>query len=172
MVHVVQGEYLVVTDPGIVLTTILGSCVATCLWDPVVGVGGMNHFLLPGEEGGGDEVKYGVNAMELLVNGLLRKGAARGRLQAKLFGGGQVMQNLSDVGAKNAAFAQRFLSLENIVCVSQSLGGTQARRIRFWPTTGRAGQMLLESTHADVAAVERRAPAPPPNPAAGSVELF
>lgn len=172
IVHVVQGEYLVVAEPGVVLSTILGSCVATCMWDPLARVGGMNHFLLPGEDGEADGMKYGVNAMELLINGLLQQGAVRGRLQAKLFGGAQVVHNLSDVGAKNAEFALRFLSMESIPCIGQSLGGQQARRIRFWPITGRAGQMLLDSAHVDAQVAVRRAPAPQPNPAAGSVELF
>lgn len=170
--HVVQGEYAVIDDPGVVLTTILGSCVATCMWDPFAAVGGMNHFLLPGEGGGGDEVKYGVNAMELLINGLLQKGAARSRLQAKLFGGANVVAGLSDVGAKNAEFAQRFLGLEKIACTARSLGGDRARRIRFWPTTGKAGQLLLDPSQTDTRALERRAPTAAPDPAAGSVELF
>lgn len=173
MVHVIQGDYAIVDDPAVVLTTILGSCVATCIWDPHARVGGMNHFLLPGDEGGGDELKYGVNAMELLINGLLQRGATRSRLEAKLFGGAAVISNLSDVGAKNAEFATRFLNLERIPCIAQSLGGDRARRVRFWPTTGRAGQLLLDPTHSDVRSLQSRAPAaPPPNPAAGSVELF
>jgi chemotaxis protein CheD len=174
VVHVVQGEHAVVCEPGIVLTTILGSCVATCLWDPIAGVGGMNHFLLPGDESGdSDSMKYGVNAMELLVNGLLQNGALRSRIQAKLFGGAHVIQNLSDIGAKNGQFAHRFLQLENIPCVGQSLGGDRARRIRFWPQTGRAAQMLLEATSPEALAAERvRAAAPAPASAAGSIELF
>lgn len=175
MVHVVQGEYAVITEPHIVLTTILGSCVATCMWDPVAAVGGMNHFLLPGDaEASGDSVKYGVNAMELLVNGLLQKGALRSRLQAKLFGGAHVIQGLSDIGAKNAEFATKFLQMEGIPCAGQSMGGDRARRIRFWPTTGRAGQMLLDSSHAEVVQAERAKPASPPpaSSAAGSIELF
>lgn len=173
MLHVVQGEFAVVDQPNVVLTTILGSCVATCMWDPIAQVGGMNHFLLPGDEdSSGDEVKYGVNAMELLINGLLQRGAARGRLQAKLFGGARVINSFSDIGAKNAAFAQQFLRAENIACAAQSLGGDRARRIRFWPTNGKAGQMLIDPTHADVVRAERARPAAPPPSAAGSVELF
>jgi chemotaxis protein CheD len=172
--HVVQGEYSVVTEPGTVLTTILGSCVSTCMWDARAGVGGMNHFLLPGDaETSGDSMKYGVNAMELLVNGLLQRGAMRSRMQAKLFGGANVIQNFSDIGAKNAAFALKFLQMEAIACVGQSMGGPQARRIRFWPLTGRAGQILLDSSHAEVVKAERYKPAPvAPSAAAGSVELF
>lgn len=173
MVHVVQGEYAVVSEPGIVLSTILGSCVATCLWDPVAAVGGMNHFLLPGDEdSGSDSMKYGVNAMELLVNGLLQRGALRSRIQGKLFGGAHVIRNFSDIGAKNVEFALKFLQMEGIPCVGQSLGGPQARRIRFWPLTGRAGQMLLDPSNAEVISAERARPAPAPASAAGSVELF
>lgn len=173
VVHVVQGEYMVVSEPGVVLTTILGSCVATCMWDPVAAVGGINHFLLPGDESSGsDSMKYGVNAMELLVNGLLQHGALRSRLQAKLFGGARVIQNLSDIGEKNGEFALKFLRMENIACVGQSLGGDRARRIRFWPQTGRAAQMLLEASNPEVQSAERRRPAPPPSSAAGSIELF
>lgn len=175
MLHVVQGEYAVVTDASVVLTTILGSCVATCMWDPIAAVGGMNHFLLPGAASdGGESLKYGVNSMELLVNGLLQRGALRNRLQAKLFGGARVVPGLSDVGAKNAAFALDFLRLEGIPCAGQSLGGAQARRIRFWPTTGRAAQMLVETTDSILEAERKRPTATvrPQDPAAGSIELF
>lgn len=172
MLHVVQGEYAVVAEPGVVLTTILGSCVATCLWDPLAGVGGMNHFLLPGDETSGESMKYGVNSMELLVNGLLQRGCARGRLQGKLFGGASVINNLSDIGAGNGEFALNFLRLEGIPCVGQSLGGDRARRVRFWPLTGRAAQIMLESSNIEVFRTERSKPAPAPASAAGSVELF
>lgn len=171
--HVVQGEYRVIDDARVVLTTILGSCVATCIWDEVAGVGGMNHFLLPGNEGGSsDHVKYGVNAMELLINGLLKQGASRARLRAKLFGGAHVVQSLGDIGAKNATFATQFLALERIPCVGQSLGGFQARRVRFWPTSGRASQLLLEATQASELLAERQAQPAPLDPSAGKVDLF
>ena len=173
MLHVVQGEFAVVGEPGVVLTTILGSCVATCIWDAAVGVGGMNHFLLPGDaDSGSDSVKYGVNAMELLVNGLLQRGAVRSKLQAKVFGGAKVIRNLSDVGAKNAEFALEFLRLEGIPCMANSLGGERARRVRFWPLTGRAGQLLLEAAPEVLNAEQPRRPAPAQNSAAGSIELF
>lgn len=171
--HVVQGDYRVINDPRIVLSTILGSCVATCMWDERAGVGGMNHFLLPGDETGGSEhMKYGVNAMELLINGLLQAGAVRSSLRAKLFGGGKVLQGFSDIGAKNGAFAQKFLAMEGIACMAQSLGGDRARRVRFWPTSGRASQLLLEPTQVDALLTERPSAPAPANPAAGSVELF
>ena len=127
--HVIQGEQCVSEDPQDVLATLLGSCVAACLHDPVAGIGGMNHFLLPGDAGGGERShaeRYGVHAMELLVNALLARGAARSRLEAKLFGGASTMQGLSDIGAMNAAFAKRFLQRETIRITSECLGGRAA----------------------------------------------
>lgn len=171
-VHVIQGEYKVLNDPNVVLTTILGSCVAACMRDPVVGVGGMNHFLLPdGESDGIDDGKrYGVNAMELLINGLLRKGARREHLEAKIFGGARMFDGLSDVGAANAAFAERFLKDEGIPVVGGSLGGVGARRVKFWPSSGRAQQRIVNDTAAigDL----KRAPKPAPVADEGELELF
>ena len=173
VVHVIQGDHAVSSDPEVILTTILGSCVAACMSDPVAGVGGMNHFLLPGNaDVGGESMKYGVNAMELLINGLLRQGALRHRIEVKLFGGAHVVQNLSDIGEKNAAFAREFLRAEGLQCVGESLGGGSARRIRYWPVSGRASQMLLDSTHAEVFKTERVREAPPVAPDAGELELF
>jgi chemotaxis protein CheD len=171
--HVVQGEYAIIAEEGVVLTTILGSCVSACIRDPLTQVGGINHFLLPGDaRDASDAVKYGVNAMELLINEILKRGGQRGRMQAKLFGGANVMQGLSDIGAQNAVFAERFLKKEGIVCVGQSLGGDRARRIRYWPLTGRATQQFLAPTDRGVFQAERRKVEPPAPPSAGTVELF
>ncbi len=173
VIHVIQGDYAVAQGEDRILTTILGSCVAACMHDPVARVGGMNHFLLPGgPEAPSDSMKYGVNSMELLINGLLSVGALRSRLEVKLFGGAHVVQNLSDIGEKNAAFAIEFLRAEGLRCVGQSLGGPQARRLRFWPATGRASQMLLDSAHTDVFRTERAKEVRPPPPPADDIELF
>jgi chemotaxis protein CheD len=169
-VHVIQGEFHVSADPDLMMTTILGSCVSACVRDPEAGVGGMNHFLLPGEEGEGG-LRYGVQAMELLVNGLLRRGARRDRLEAKLFGGGRMFNGLADVGQQNAAFAERFLRDEGIRMAGGSLRGDRARRIQFWPVSGRARQILLNPTDARVVAAERRQPVAP-TPDSGGLELF
>lgn len=109
-VHIIQGEYFVSDDPNIIVTTILGSCVAACVRDPIAGVGGINHFLLPGKSptAGAPDERMGVHLMELLVNGLLKAGAARERLEAKLFGGARTVKGLSDVGQHNIEFARRF----------------------------------------------------------------
>ena len=112
-IHVIQGEFHVAEGEDVVLTTILGSCVAACIRDPVLGIGGMNHFLLPGATG--DEgLRYGVQSMELLLNALLRKGARRERLEVKLFGGAHLFDGLSDVGAQNSTFAEQFLRDEGL----------------------------------------------------------
>jgi chemotaxis protein CheD len=178
-VHIVQGQQHVDNDPNVVLTTILGSCVAACMWDPEAGIGGMNHFLLPGtvseaKPGGSvpSSLRYGVHLMELLVNALLRRGAQRERLQAKLFGGACMIRGLTDVGAMNAAFAEKFLAAEGIAVVGGSLRGENGRRIQFWPTTGRARQVLMAKDHAEIFQEERRAPRPAVAAAGGSVELF
>ncbi|GAM96590.1 chemotaxis protein CheD [alpha proteobacterium U9-1i] len=173
MVHVVQGQYEILNDPNAVLSTVLGSCVAACVRDPLLRIGGMNHFLLPGETNPrNDSLKYGVQAMELLINGLLQRGAARERLEAKLFGGARVVEGLSDIGQQNAEFAARFLRTENIRCVGESLGGDRPRRIRFWPTTGRVIQLFLDRADPAAVTVERVRPAPVAPAPTGDLELF
>ena len=177
-INIVQGEQHVDSDPDIVLTTLLGSCVAACLWDPEAGIGGMNHFLLPGVETEardtslGASKRYGVYAMELLVNDLLRHGAQRRRLQAKLFGGACMVQGLTDVGELNASFAELFLRTEGIALAGGSLRGSCGRRIQFWPTSGRARQSLLKSGQNAIFNGERNVALPKPLGNAGIVELF
>lgn len=169
-IHVVQGDQAVSDDAEVCLTTILGSCVAACLWDPAARLGGMNHFLLPeAPEGAAADRRYGVQAMELLINALLARGARRERLRAKVFGGGRMMIGLADIGSRNAAFVHRFLEDEGIEVEAESLGGSAARRIQFWPTDGRARQQFVDAG----AIAAREAPRPPaPAPAAGELELF
>lgn len=173
-IHVVQGEQHVTDRPDAVLTTILGSCVAACIRDPVAGIGGMNHFLLPGGRSHGAEreaQRYGVHAMELLVNALLSMGGRRDRLEAKLFGGGRLIDGLTDIGSQNAEFALHFLAAEGIRHVGGSLRGEHGRKVQFWPVSGRARQSLLERNSAQVFDVERRIrPVAPAE--AGTVELF
>jgi chemotaxis protein CheD len=178
-IHVVQGEQHVDNDPSAMLTTILGSCIAACLWDPVSGFGGMNHFLLPGEENQtadprspGPSTRYGVHAMELLVNDLLRRGAKRPNLQAKLFGGARMISGLTDVGHLNATFAERFLQAEGIAIVGGSLRGSNGRRIQFWPSPGRARQVLLRADTLAVFQTEYQASVSKPPAPTGAVELF
>ncbi len=164
---VLQGEYRISRRPDEILTTVLGSCIAVCLCDRTMGIGGMNHFLLAqNTTGGNDTVRYGTYAMELLINDLLKHGAARHRLEAKVFGGARMLSVQNDIGARNAEFARTFLRDEGIPCLSESTGGTSARRIRFWPVTGRAQQLLVQET------VPPAQTAPPPQPASGGITLF
>lgn len=168
--HLIQGEYRVSADPALAYTTVLGSCVATCLHDPLAKVGGLNHFLLPGSKDGAHEsLSYGVHSMELLINALLKRGAARDRLEAKLFGGAKMMNALSDIGGQNARFAREFLIREGIPLVGESLGGDRARRIQFWPASGRARQLLVAAHEAPIVEAP---PPPPPAAKVGDVELF
>ena len=170
-IHVIQGEHHVSDDPEIMLTTVLGSCVSACLHDPVAGLGGMNHFLLAdaGEGGNSEAVRYGAYAMEVLINELLKLGARRRSLQAKLFGGANVTDTLGPIGQANAAFALAYLSDEDIPCLAKSLGGTQARRIVFRPATGQVRQLMVDG------AVPEQKPVPAPvrkPPARDDVILF
>lgn len=143
-VSVIQGDYAVSADPAVMMSTVLGSCIAVCLYDPVKGIGGMNHFLLAvAQDAQTRDLKYGINAMELLINRMLRAGAVRDNLQAKLFGGARMTNHAKDIGKGNAKFAEDFLQKEGINCVSASLGGEKARRIQFIPTTGAARQMQI-----------------------------
>jgi chemotaxis protein CheD len=172
-IHVIQGDQYVTSSPNVMLTTILGSCVAACMRDPVARVGGMNHFLLPGGGSRGDDSqRFGVHAMELLVNALLREGARRDRLDAKLFGGGRMLRGLTDVGEMNAAFATDFLQREGIRSTGGSLRGDLGRRVQFWPVSGRARQTTLQP--AERVAIDKvaRSRAPVLAPAGGDLELF
>jgi chemotaxis protein CheD len=138
-IHV--GEYHA-SRTGAVVETLLGSCVAVCLIDPVERIGGMNHILLPGEARIGccDAVsRYAVNAMELLINKIMALGGRRNRLQAKVFGGAHVIPCISEengVGRKNVDFVLQFLELEGLPVVSRDLGGKDTRRIYFRTDTG------------------------------------
>ncbi|MGB6229189.1 MAG: chemotaxis protein CheD [Litorimonas sp.] len=168
--YLVQGEFKVSEDPQDVITTLVGSCVTACLYDPIAKVGGMNHFLLPHGPCGGNDTLYGINQMELLINGLLRMGARKYRMKSKLFGGNTITAGLCDAGVRNAEMAETFLSDENIPCVASALRGTQAQRIQFHPATGRARMKYIEDTFEGDRA-QRPAPVAAPVDS-GVVELF
>ncbi|MEQ1714577.1 MAG: chemotaxis protein CheD [Hyphomicrobium sp.] len=143
-VNIVQGEYYVTSDPNLVILTLLGSCVAACMRDPVAGVGGLNHYLLPAREDAGDSgLRDSVHLMELLVNGLLKAGARKERIEVKIFGGARTLKGLSDIGRQNISFAENFIGDEGLKFVGGSTGGEQGRRIQYWPVSGRARQIFL-----------------------------
>ena len=140
--YITQGEIAVGSDPDMVITTILGSCISICLWDSDAGVGGMNHLLLPDMSEG--DVLSGAVAMDRLINEMMRFGAERPRLKGKLFGGSSMLAGRTDIGVRNAKFGQSYLRNENIPCEAESLGGTKARKLRFWPATGAAQVKLVD----------------------------
>ncbi len=143
-IYISQGEYAISDCEHEVIATLLGSCVSACIWDSVRKIGGMNHVLFSDEtKDAGEQFGHGVNGMELLINGLLRQGAERGRLRAKVFGGASMIAGLSRAGEKNGEFVLDFLAREGIAHVGGDLGGTLARRLEFWPTTGRARIKLV-----------------------------
>ena len=146
-VQLTLGDTYVTSDKDEVLTTLLGSCIAACIRDPNAGVGGMNHFLLPTGTGHDREAEcYGINAMELLINDILKHGGDRRRFEAKLFGGANVIATLSGVGSKNAAFARQFLMDEGIMIVGCDVGGNMARRIQYSPVSGMARRVAVVDT--------------------------
>ncbi|SFR43938.1 chemotaxis protein CheD [Yoonia tamlensis] len=167
IVTVIQGDFVVSADPHVILSTVLGSCVAVCLFDPFARVGGMNHFLLASSTGSqSNDLRYGVNAMELLINRVLHAGGDRASLQAKVFGGARMTAHAAAIGRNNADFALDFLHREGIACVSQSLGGDQARRVQFTPTTGAARQLQILGSEPVIETVQ------PPVPATSDITLF
>lgn len=136
--YIGQGEFAIDGGPDATIATLLGSCVSACIWDPRRGIGGMNHVLFVDDSANASAMfGHGVNGMELLINGLLRLGADRSRLRAKVFGGAKMMQGLSGEGARNGEFVLEYLAREGIDHAGGDLGGMRARRIEFWPGTGR-----------------------------------
>ena len=138
---IIVGEFFASRKP-VVVQTVLGSCVAACLFDPETGCGGMNHFLLPGGEEEMDTAgRYGSQAMHLLIQEIVNQGGNRSRLRAKVFGGAKMFRGgptIPDVGGTNARFVQEFLAASGIPIVAKCLGGTSALKVRFYPQEGRA----------------------------------
>ena len=148
-----------VSNNSVVIDTVLGSCIAACMYDPVAKIGGMNHFMLPEATDPHDptSTRYGVNAMEMLITDLMKIGARRGRLEAKIFGGGHVLkirESLDGVPQRNIDFVREFLSAENLPIVSEDVGGYHPRRVLFQISSGRALVKRLGDTDAKRTAQE------------------
>ena len=150
---ILPGEYYV-TKRDVVLVTVLGSCVAACIRDRVSGIGGMNHFMLP--DSGPDNndptstsARYGTYAMEMMINQLIKMGARRANLEAKVFGGGSVLRSMAttNVGARNADFALEYLHTEGIDIVGQDLLDDCSRKVYFFPNSGRVLVKKLRTMH-------------------------
>jgi chemotaxis protein CheD len=174
-VKVLPGEYYVTQDDMMVMT-VLGSCIAACIWDPKVRVGGMNHFMLP--DGAGDTTgRYGSYAMELLINEMIKLGARREWMQAKVFGGGQVMHSFTtmNVGERNTQFVLDYLQTERISVVSKDVLDIYPRKVCYFPSTGKAMVKRLAHSHPETLEIQERkgsAASLAKNNAGGSVDLF
>lgn len=176
-VKIFPGDYYA-TGEELGLTTVLGSCVAACIWDPNLPVGGMNHFMLPGGGGqdAGSSARYGLYAMEVLINELVKLGARKSNLRAKVFGGGKVLRNMTtlNVGARNAAFVLEFLDTERIPIVARDLEDMYARKVLFMPLTGRALVKRIDpASEVDLIKSETEyGKSLEKKPVAGDIELF
>jgi len=159
---ILPGEYFV-SESDMVMVTVLGSCVTACIRDRLSGIGGMNHFMLPDSNPDkdspfGESARYGAFAMEILINSLLKLGAHRTLLEAKVFGGGNVLPGMTvaNVGQRNADFVLRFLETENIRVVARDLVDVYPRKIYFFPKSGRVLMKKLRVTHNDTIFVREK----------------
>ncbi|MBD8530443.1 MULTISPECIES: chemoreceptor glutamine deamidase CheD [unclassified Massilia] len=175
---ILPGEYYY-TGKNMLIVTVLGSCVSACIRDRVTGLGGMNHFMLPD---GGDSgpvsasMRYGSFAMEVLINDLLKAGARREHLEAKVFGGGAVLRGFTamNVGERNAAFVMQFLKMERIPVLAEDLNDIHPRKVYFFPKTGKVLVKKLMQTQNDTVAKReldyaRRLKV---EPVGGAIDLF
>jgi chemotaxis protein CheD len=149
-VMVLPGRHYVSSDPNEMIVTLLGSCVAACIRDPKIGVGGLNHFLLPESDSGqwGNATAamcYGNHAMETLINDIIKRGGARDRLEVKVFGGGNIIDSASSsaIGTQNAEFVERYLRNEGFQIAAKHLCGSLPRRIHYFPVAGKVKMLLL-----------------------------
>ena len=174
-VKVLPGEYYV-TTADMMIMTVLGSCIAACIWDPKVRVGGMNHFMLP--EGNGDTSgRYGSYAMELLINEMIKLGARRETMQAKGFGGGQVMHSFTtmNVGERNTEFVLDYLQTERIAVIAKDVLDIHPRKVCYFPATGKAMCKRLAHSHPETLETQERkgsAAMVAKTTSGGSVDLF
>ncbi len=154
-VKVLPGEYFV-TNENVMLITVLGSCIAACLWDSRVGVGGMNHFMLPEGDSSDMSGRYGSYAMELLINEMMKLGARREFLQAKIFDGGRVISSFTNlnVGERNTEFVRDYLRTERIPVVSEDVLDIFPRKVVFFGTSGKAMVKRLAHTQTDAIAAQ------------------
>lgn len=153
---ILPGEYYV-TPHDEAITTVLGSCVSACIRDKVIGIGGMNHFMLPANKSMSkaevsvmsDAARYGNFAMEKMINDILSHGGSRENLEIKIFGGGRVLQNMQtlDVGNGNIKFVRDYISTENLNLVGEDVGDVFPRKVIYFPATGRVKVKKLRQLH-------------------------
>ncbi len=175
---IIVGEFYVSREPCIVRTT-LGSCISACMYDPTTGIGGMNHFMLPESKLSSTVcASYGVHAMELLINGIMKAGGNRRKLSVKIFGGAHVVDSrggLWDVGERNIHFVHKFLETEKIPILAEHTGGTEARQVRFQTNTGKVWIKVIDNhdpQQLQVQQLEQKHSVPVAQPDEFSVTLF
>jgi chemotaxis protein CheD len=164
-VKILPGEYYVTQDNELI-TTVLGSCVSACIRDKELGIGGMNHFMLPESNYGqmktgneaivGASTRYGNYAMEHLINTILSHGGKRKNLEIKVFGGGKIIPTLTDVGIKNINFVLDYIDQEGLRLLSQDLGDIYPRKIIYFPRTGKAAMKKIRDLHNDTVVQRER----------------
>ncbi|KZN31874.1 chemoreceptor glutamine deamidase CheD [Pseudoalteromonas luteoviolacea] len=159
---VLPGEFYVSKNDELI-STVLGSCIAACVYDEKLGIGGMNHFMLPGAQNMKEitnvhsddfNCRYGNWAMEYLINEVLKNGASRDNLKVKLFGGGKIISAMTDIGVGNIRFANAYVEEENLNLVSHDVGGPWPRKVVFHPQSGTAKVKKLRQMHNDT--IEKR----------------
>ncbi len=151
---ILPGEFYVTREHELV-STVLGSCVSACIRDVSLGVGGMNHFMLPIEKGAknadtnSESARYGNHAMEMLINAILKAGGLKKNLEVKLFGGGRVLASMTkiDVGQQNIDFIQNYVELEKLMVATEDLGDIFPRKVLYFPQTGRVLMKKLRKVH-------------------------
>lgn len=182
IVKLLPGDYYVTCEDE-VLDTVLGSCVSACIRNPRLGIGGMNHFMLPRPSGAGNDTwenlagratRYGSASMEQLINRILGAGGTRADLEVKIFGGGRVLSSLTDIGNHNVSFVREFLKHEGLEIASQDVGDTRPRHVQYFPMSGRVRVRHLASAHsAQVATHEQQyLKGLERTPVAGDIDLF
>lgn len=158
MVKILPGEFYV-TSSDEIIATVLGSCISVCIRDAKLGIGGMNHFMLPTNNKKDDDswkynkidkaARYGSDAMEHLINELLKNGGRKNNFEIKITGGGKIMAKMNDIGAKNISFIRDYLSTEGYDIKSEDLGEVYPRKVRYFPRTGKLQVKKLRSLHND-----------------------
>lgn len=158
--RIMPGEYYVTRHDELIATT-LGSCISACIRDPAVGIGGMNHFMLPADERAAASsydmsARYGNFAMEHMINDILKNGGRRERLEVKVFGGGNVLPSMTAIGSKNIAFVRDYLHTEGFRITSEDMGGPHPRKVIYFPASGRVMMQRVSLSRRDEQEITRR----------------
>ncbi len=176
---ILPGEYYV-TLTGEMITTVLGSCISACIRDRKLGIGGMNHFMLPADgsaplpRNNSTAARYGNYAMETLINDILKNGGRRSNLEVKIFGGGQVLAQMTRIGEANIRFVHDYLRMEHLTLEAEDVGGQCPRKVLYYPDTGRARVRKLRALKNEtiLQREERYLNTLENEPISGNVELF